>query len=168
MSKFSKLYVIFGIMGMAAILVSLVSLIILIIYLDVKPGHRHLVSSNQKVNTLKLLIWCFGLLGGGLTGWATALRTRYRVGLNVPISRKLILLIPGALLILWSIERAILGIAPISSRIILTPIGVTVSKGPWYDFSAVIAAVILVITATLGGFIIARGLTPMPRNKKDK
>lgn len=128
-----KLLLIFGVL---ALLVSVISLIILIVGLEVAPGHQHLVD-RQMVNTVKSLIWFFGLVGGSLIGWAMTLRVRSR--------RNLSLLIPSILLILWSIERLFLGIAP--------------EYDSFYGFSAVIAAIIMIVIVTLGGFLVARWLT---------
>lgn len=128
-----KLLLIFGVL---ALLVSVISLIILIVGLEVAPGHQRLVD-RQMVNTVKSLIWFFGLVGGSLIGWAMTLRVRSR--------RNLSLLIPSILLILWSIERLFLGIAP--------------EYDSFYGFSAVIAAIIMIVIVTLGGFLVARWLS---------
>ncbi len=117
-------------------MVSAISLIILIVGLEVAPGQQHLVD-RQMVNTVKSLIWFFGLVGGSLIGWAITLRVQSR--------RNLSLLIPGILLILWSMERLFLGIAP--------------EYDSFYGFSAVIAAIIMIVIVTLGGFLVARWLT---------
>lgn len=143
------------ILGGVTLVVSFISFCILMDALDVTPGYYNYGVDSQTVNTSKTLIWCFGLLGGGLIGLATALRSRSRIGPGVASSRKLILLIPGILLILWSIERLIFGIAPDYGL-----------YGRFYDFSAAVAAIILIIIVPFGGFLMVRGLIPMPRREK--
>lgn len=147
-----RLWQILGILFLAA---SVISLFALLINLEPEPGHSKLVSS-QTVNTLKSLIWWTGLIGGGLIGWATVLRSRSRTSPGVPFQRRFILLIPGALLFLWSIERLVFGVSPDHYM----------SHGPFYGFSATIAAIIMVLAVASGVFFIVRGLIPMPRGGK--
>ena len=130
------IHILLLIVGVLGLLFSVISLIILIVGLEIAPGHQHLVD-RQMVNTVKSLIWFFGLVGGSLIGWAMTLRVRSR--------RNLSLLIPSILLILWSIERLFLGIAP--------------EYDSFYGFSAVIAAIIMIVIVTLGGFLVARWLS---------
>jgi hypothetical protein len=143
--------------GSLALVVSVVLLIMLITHIDVyKPGHYGL-ANYDKVIILRSLVWLFGLLGGILIGWGTAIKLRARIGTSVQSRRRLILLIPGFLLVLWSIERMTLGIAPEFYRYGFI--------GFFYGFSAVVAAIIMVIIVTFGGFLITRGLSSIPRGE---
>lgn len=144
-----------GFLGIVFLVTSVVSLIILIVHLDVALGEQSLANS-QTVNTLKSLIWWSGLIGGGLMGWATSLRSRSRSSPGVPFQRRFLLLIPGALLFLWSIERLVFGVSP----------EFYMPQGPFYGFSAVVGALILVVVVASGVFFIVCGLIPVPRGEK--
>lgn len=140
--------------GSLALVFSVVLLIMLITHIDVyKPGYYHL-ADYDKVIILRSLVWLFGLLGGILIGWGTAIKLRARIGTSVQSRRRLPLLILGFLLVLWSIERMTLGIAPEFYR-----------YGFFYGFSAVISAIIMIIIITFGGFLITRGLSSIPRGE---
>jgi hypothetical protein len=157
--------------GTLALVVSVALLIMLITHIDIyKPGYYHFDTSSDKVFILRSLVWLFGLLGGILIGWGTTPKLRSRIGTSVQSRRRMtydfFLLISGFLLILWSIERMTLGIAPelVSSWSIER---MTVSHSLLYGFSAVVAAIIMVITVTFGGFLITRGVSSILEKRED-
>lgn len=142
-----------GMIECIGVILSTVSVIFLmnfIDYIDLKPGQSSYFDV-QRINTLRLQIWSFGLIGGSLIGWATALPLHFRM--PIPDRKKISLIIPGLLSILWSIERMILGIASETSTFALMP------SPNNYSYSVVYAAIVMIITVVLGGFLITRGLT---------
>jgi len=138
------------VIALVFLVISVVLLAALIIYLDVKPNHHHRTDNNQVVVFLKFTMWVFGFLGGGLLSWANALRSRTIS--ELPLSRKPALSILGILLILWSIDRLLLGVAPEGPTIF------GARPGIWYGFPAVVAAVISFVTVTNGSFLFSKGL----------
>jgi len=142
------------ILGIVALVVAAVALVALLVNLEVKPGHYHLADSNM-VNTLKVVIWFFGLVGGGLLGYTSAVRLRSRPGAGKTPTRSTILLVVGVLLLLWSIERMMMGVTPEYYR-----------GDTFYGLSAVVAAVLMVLSAAFGAFFLSRGLIRIPRGIK--
>ena len=153
-----KKLVIFSLVCLA---ITVFLLIWLIIYLDVKPGHKHRIFNNHMVIFLKSAIWGVGIIGGVLMGWGQSLRLRYIAKPNSSFRRSVSSILSGILLCLWSIERLIIGISPEGAYDYLGSIGIK-PYGIWYSFDAVIAAVMLIPTATCGAYLIAKGLNPSP------
>ena len=141
-------------LGIVLLAVAGIALVALLVHLDVKPGHYHLVDIGV-TNTLRLTIWIFGLSGGGLLGYRAAVRLRSRPGTDGTNRRSKLLIVIGAILLLWSIERAVIGVAPESS------VGQLM-----YGFSAVVAAVLMAVLVSFGSYFLLRGMIRIPRPSK--
>ena len=152
------------ILSLVCLAVTVSLLIGLIVYLDVKPGHKHRIFNNQPVVLLKLALWGAGIVGGVLLGWGRSLNLRLAAGPDAVFRRRAAPVIFGILLCLWSIERLILGISPVGTYDYLGAIGIK-PPGIWYGFDAVVAALIMIPTAVLGAYFIAKGLIPAPRDE---
>lgn len=139
------------ILGIVTLVVSVIMLFALLITLDVGPGESRRAGSDMvnTVNGLKVAIWSFALVGGGLLGYTSAVRRRSRPGASKTLAKQLILSIVGGLLLAWSIERMAYGVAPTLSLWL---------GGLWYGFEAAVAAVLMNLSAFFGAFSLSRGL----------
>lgn len=116
--------------------------------------------NQQKIEILKSLVWASGFLGGGLMGWANTLRLRLRSDSDATFHRRWPLLIPGTLLTLWSVERLVRGVAP-EDDLLARAFQVTNA----YEFPVVVAAIMLSVLVTYGGFLLASGVGLVPREE---
>jgi hypothetical protein len=141
-------------LGIVLLAVAGIALVALLVHLDVQPGHHHLVDIGI-TNTLRLTIWIFGLSGGGLLGYTAAIRLRSQPGTDGTNRRSKLRIVIGAILLLWSIERAVVGVAPQSS------VGQLM-----YSFSAVVAAVLMACLVSFGSYFLVQGMIRIPRPSK--
>ena len=160
-SNLNKRTKILLILSFVCLAITVTSFIWLTIYLDVKPGHSHRIFNNQIVIYLKSTIWVVSIASGLLLGWCKAIILRSNANPDSPFRRRVKPIIFGILLCLWSIERLVIGISPVGTYDYLGSIGIKPS-GIWYNFDAVIAAVILILTATCGAYLTTKGLIPSP------
>lgn len=141
-------------LGIVLLAVAGIALVALLVHLDVTPGGHHYADIGV-TNTLRLTVWIFGLSGGGLLGYRAAIRLRSRPGTGGTNRRSKLLIVIGAILLLWSIERAVVGVAPESS------VGQLM-----YGFSAVVAAVLMTVLVSFGSYLLLRGMIRIPRPSK--
>jgi hypothetical protein len=111
---------------------------------------------------LKTSIWFFSIFAGIFSGWFKAKMNRLEALPKAPDQRSIPAAIFGALLCLWSIERLVIGISPVGTYDTLGLMGIK-PEGIWYNFDAVVAAIIMILAAAFGGYVATKGLIPFPR-----